>query len=394
MVSPNRGNRAQLILATGALATCFAVFGSASAMMPILKRVMDLDFMRVGVALAVPVLFGSMASLPIGMLADRFGPRRILSLVLATSAVAMVAMGSVSSYGQLLVFGFLISIALASFPVGAALVSQWYPSERQGTALGVYGIGNAGQSLAAFAAPLIAAAWGLRWAFWSFGVLSLGWLLIFLGSGTEAPAAPRPKSFAEALAPVMTAKAGILSLYYFLTFGGFIAMSVCLPTLLTDTFKLRPLDAGLRTAGFVLLATVMRPIGGMLADRIGGEKVLMFVFPFTALMALMLAGPVLMATFSIGALGIGLVIGLGNGAVFQLVPQAFPRSMGSASGLVGAAGGFGAFFPPLLLGVIRGRTGSFSLGFVMLAVFAVVCLAVLLWSRAHWLEPARRNAPA
>jgi len=156
MVSPNRGNRAQLILATGALATCFAVFGSASAMMPILKRVMDLDFMRVSVALAVPVLFGSMARLPFGMLADRFGPRRILSLVLATSAVAMVAMGSVSSYGQLLVFGFLISIALASFPVGAALVSQWYPSERQGTALGVYGIGNAGQSLAAFAAPLIA----------------------------------------------------------------------------------------------------------------------------------------------------------------------------------------------------------------------------------------------
>jgi NNP family nitrate/nitrite transporter-like MFS transporter len=152
---------------------------------------------------------------------------------------------------------------------------------------------------------------------------------------------------------------------------------VYLPIFLTEMFKLTPQDAGMRTAGFVVLATVMRPIGGTVADQVGGKVILKWVFPLVALMAMFLACP-MMVTFTIGALGMAAVIGLGNGAVFKLVPQYFPNSVGSVTGLVGAAGGLGGFFPPLLLGFVKQQTGSFTIGFVLLGLFALGCLGVLL----------------
>jgi NNP family nitrate/nitrite transporter-like MFS transporter len=152
-------------------------------------------------------------------------------------------------------------------------------------------------------------------------------------------------------------------------------MAIYLPIFLTESFLLTPADAGLRTAGFVVLATALRPIGGVLADRVGGRRILLAVFPATALMAVFMACP-MMSTFTVGALGMAAAIGLGNGAVFKLVPEYFPRAVGSVTGLVGAAGGLGGFFPPLLLGVIRQTTGAFTWGFVLLAVFCAVCLAV------------------
>jgi NNP family nitrate/nitrite transporter-like MFS transporter len=171
-------------------------------------------------------------------------------------------------------------------------------------------------------------------------------------------------------------KSWVLSLYYFLTFGGFVAMAIYLPTFLTELFDLTLKDAGLRTAGFVLLATALRPVGGVLADRIGGRAILAFVFPAVITMAAFLAVPK-MVPFTIGALGMAAAIGLGNGAVFRLVPEYFPKSVGAVTGLVGAAGGLGGFFPPLALGMIRQWTGSFVLGFVFLAAFAFACWIVL-----------------
>jgi NNP family nitrate/nitrite transporter-like MFS transporter len=167
----------------------------------------------------------------------------------------------------------------------------------------------------------------------------------------------------------------MLSFFYFLTFGGFVVMSIYLPIFLTEIFKLTPRDAGLRTAGFVALATLMRPVGGIMGDRVGGRKILLWVFPATAAMAIFMACPN-MVTFTIGALGMATAVGLGNGAVFKLVPEFFPLSVGAVTGLVGAAGGLGGFFPPLMLGAIKEVTGTFTLGFILLAVFAVVCLIV------------------
>jgi len=381
MESPSRtvstsGNTLQLVLATGAFALCFAVFGSVSAMMPILKQYLGLDHVEVSIALAIPVLLGSLGRIPLGMLTDRYGGRLIFSIVMASSIVPVILMGLVTSYWQLTLCEFFIGIALASFSVGVGFVSGWYRPERQGMALGVYGAGNIGQSLAAFGSPVLAAAFGFRWGFWTFGILLLVWLAVFLLKAENAPQRATAKRFGDVIKPLAEAKSWVLSLYYFLTFGGFVAMAIYLPIFLTEIFKLAPADAGLRTAGFVVLATVLRPIGGILADRIGGRKILLWVFPATAAMAVFLACP-MMVTFTIGALGMAAVIGLGNGAVFKLVPEYFPQSVGAVTGLVGAAGGLGGFFPPLVLGAVWEATGTYAPGFVLLALFSVICFIVV-----------------
>lgn len=369
------GNSRQLLLGTGAFAICFAVFGSVSAMMPILKQRLELDPLQVSIAIAVPVLLGSLGRIPLGILTDRYGGRLIFSVVMACSIVPAILMGWVASYWQLLVCGFFTGIGLASFSVGVGFVSGWYPPEKQGTALGIYGAGNIGQSLAAFGSPLLAASLGFEFGFWTFGIILLIWLALFWFSAENAPRRVAAKSLTEVARPLKDRMSWVLSLYYFLTFGGFVAMSIYLPTFLTDMFKLTPQDAGFRTAGFVVLATAMRPVGGWLADRIGGRTILLWVFPATAVMAIFMACP-LMSTFTIGALGMAAAIGLGNGAVFKLVPEYFPQSVGAVTGLVGTAGGLGGFFPPLALGTIRQATGSFTWGFVLLALFSLSCLVL------------------
>ncbi len=369
-------SKLQLTLATGAFALCFAVFGTMSAMMPILSKQMHLSSVQKSIAVALPVLLGSLGRIPLGMLTDRFGGRIVFSWVMVLSIIPAYLMGTVSDYTHLLIYGFFIGTALASFSVGVGFVSGWYSAKRQGYALGVYGAGNIGQSLAAFGSPFIAAAAGMRWGFWTFGILLTIWLLIYLLLARNAPRQGGVKSLSDVVRPLADRRSWVLSLYYFLTFGGFVAMGVYLPIFLTEMFDLTPKDAGLRTAGFIVLATVMRPIGGTLADRVGGRAILKWVFPFTAAMAIFLACP-MMLTFTIGALGMAAAIGLGNGAVFKLVPEYFPNSVGSVTGLVGAAGGLGGFFPPLLLGVVKQETGGFTIGFISLGIFALCCLGVL-----------------
>jgi NNP family nitrate/nitrite transporter-like MFS transporter len=367
----------QLTLGTGAFGFCFAVFGSLSAMMPILSRQMHLSPVQKSVAVALPVLLGSLGRIPLGILTDRFGGRLIFILTMAFSIVPAFLMGGVRNYHQLLIYGFFIGIALASFSVGVGFVNGWFPPARQGFALGVYGAGNVGQSVAAFAAPFIAKAYGVKWGFWTFGIALTIWLVIFAANAKDAPRQGPPKPLRAVFVPLKDSRSWLLSVYYFLTFGGFVAMAIYLPIFLVEIFGLTPQMAGMRTAGFVLLATFLRPVGGILADKIGGKRILTFVFPFTAVMALLLACPT-MPVFTLGALGMAVAIGLGNGAVFKLVPEYFPTTVGSVTGVVGAAGGLGGFFPPLLLGAIKQQTGSFTLGFVALSVFCVGCLVVLL----------------
>jgi MFS transporter, NNP family, nitrate/nitrite transporter len=371
-----RSNPLQLLLGTGAFAFCFAVFGSLSAMMPVFKRQFHLAPLQASIAMAIPVLLGSVGRIPLGMLTDRLGGRRVFTATMFFSVAAAFLLGCATDYNQLLAFGFLTGLALASFSVGVAFVSGWYPPDRQGFALGVYGAGNAGQSLAAFGAPFLFPHLGLRNTFWTFAVLLAIWAAIFVIFAKDAPRAATPKTFRQMIGPLGQGMSWILSLLYFLTFGGFVAMSIYLPTFLTEVFRLTPQDAGMRTAGFVLLATALRPVGGWLADKLGGIKILLCIFPVVAASSGFLTFESI-APFTVGALGMAAAIGLGNGAVFKLVPQYFPQSVGAVTGLVGAMGGLGGFFPPLLLGIIREQTGSFVWGFVLLGAFALVCLGVV-----------------
>jgi NNP family nitrate/nitrite transporter-like MFS transporter len=370
----------QLALSTAAFAACFAVFGSLSAMMPDVRKLLGLTDSQKWLAISLPVLLGSVGRLPLGILADRLGGRPVFAVTLVASIVPVILLGLVHTYPMLLVCGFLVGIALASFSVGVSFVSPWYPASRQGYALGVYGAGNAGQAIASFGAPVVVGWLGYQWGFWAWGVLAALVLVLWLLLARDAPQRAPAKSWGDYLRPLARPRSWALSLYYFLTFGGFVAMALSLPLLLTEQFHLGKVDAGFRTAGFIALATACRPIGGVLSDRIGGARVLSVVFPATAVCALLMARPS-MDTFTVGALGMAAAIGLGTGAVFKLVPEFFPTAVGSVTGLVGAAGGLGGFFPPLVLGELHHQTGSYAPGFVCLSAFALLCLGVLVLTR-------------
>jgi len=366
-----------LLLGTTAFAISFSVWGLVGALAPRFRELYHLSSFQTSLLIAIPVLLGSIGRMPMGILADKFGGRRVFGLLLCFCLIAALGVGFTGSYLSLIGWALLLGFAGTSFSVGVAFVSKWFPAKYQGTALGIYGMGNIGQSVAVFGAPALVAATGdWRIPFWVYGAVAGAFGLVFLMAARNAPVTAPPKKLIEYFSILKREPiAWVLSLFYFLTFGGFVALSIYLPTLLRDMFSLTATDAGARVAGFVLVATGMRPVGGWLADRLGGAQVLLMVLILIALFAFGLTSSS-MPLFTIGALGTAALLGLGNGAVFKLVPEHFPRETGTVTGLVGAAGGLGGFFPPLVLGVIQGRTGSYSLGFVFLSGFALVCLAV------------------
>ena len=366
-----------LFLSTTAFAVSFAVWGLIGALAPTFAQAYGLSAKAKSLMIAIPVLLGALGRIPAGMLADRFGGRRVFAALLLLAAIPAVLIGLSHSYAQLISLGLFLGIAGSTFPVGVGFTSKWFTPDQQGTALGVYGMGNIGQSIAVFGAPVLAIAFGSwRPVFFVFAAVSVIWAAFFYLFARDATSDAKPKTMAENLAVLRREPlAWVLSLFYFLTFGGFVAFSIYLPTLLRDNFKLSAADAGARTAGFVLLATVMRPVGGMLADRLGGARVLVPVFLAVAVLGVLMGCP-WMPTFTVGALGAAAALGLGNGAVLKLVPQYFPKETATVTGMVGAFGGLGGFFPPLVLGVLRDATGTYSWGFVFLAMFALVCLAV------------------
>jgi len=366
----------QLALGTISFAVCFCAWGLVGAFAPGFRQQFSLSATQTSLLVATPVLLGALARIPVGLLTDRFGGRLIFTLIFLVSAAAAFLVPLAGTYTMLLAAGFLLGVAGSSFAAGVGFVSKWFPAKEQGTALGVYGMGNIGQSLAVFFGPVIAAGYGRSVVFQGVAVLLVVWAAVFWLLARNAPVSgPRPTLSAMMQLLTRNRTAWHLSAFYFATFGGFVAFSIYLPSLLKDDFGLRPGDAGFRTAGFVVLATLMRPVGGMLSDRIGGARVLAGVFsgivPFACLMAWHSMLP-----FTVGALGCAALLGLGNGAVFKLVPQSFPGQTGTVTGLVGAMGGLGGFFPPLLLGVFRDRLGSVWPGFLLLAATSAA-LAVL-----------------
>ena len=366
-----------LFLSTTAFAVSFAVWGLLGALAPTFAQNYQLSAKEKSLMIAIPVLLGALGRIPAGMLADRFGGRRIFALLLLFSAIPAVLIGLSNSYTQLIGLGLLLGVAGSTFPVGIGFTSKWFTPDQQGTALGVYGMGNIGQSVAVFGAPVLAIVLGSwRPVFFVFAAISLMWGIAFYLFARDVPSETKPKTISQNLEVLRREPlAWVLSLFYFLTFGGFVAFSIYLPTLLRDNFKLSAADAGARTAGFVLLATLMRPVGGMLADRKGGARVLVLIFIAVAVLGALMGCP-WMPTFTVGALGAAAALGLGNGAIFKLVPQYFPKETATVTGLVGAFGGLGGFFPPLVLGVLRDASGAYTWGFIFLALFALMCLGV------------------
>jgi nitrate/nitrite transporter NarK len=360
-----------LVLATISFMLSFAAWGLIGGLASVFTGLYSLTASQTALLVAVPVLLGSVARLPMGMLTDQFGGRLVFTALLVFSSLAAFVVPLTGSFGSLLVAAFLIGMAGSSFAVGAAFVSRWTAPARQGTALGIYGLGTMGQSLAVFAGPVVASRLGWQAVFYGTSALLLMWAVVYFAVARNPPEAGRPATVAAMVAVLRRAPgAWLLGAFYFLTFGGFVAFSIYLPTLMRAQFNLTPADAGFRAAGFVVVATLMRPVGGWLSDRIGGAQVLSWVFGGVAVFSLLLTWPS-MVPFTVGALSCAMLLGLGNGAVFKLVPEHFPKDTGTVTGLVGALGGLGGFFPPLLLGAFRDGLGVIWPGFVLLSATAL-----------------------
>lgn len=377
----------QLALGTISFTLCFAAWGLISAFAPRFREIFHLTATQLAFLVAAPVLLGSILRILMGMLADRFGGRVVFALLMVAASLPTYFLAVVPSYRYFLSLAFLLGIAGSSFAVGIGFVSRWFSQEKQGSALGIYGIGNIGQSAAVFGGPVLAVLIGWQNVFRGVAALLLIWAAFFFVAARNSPKTVRPSSASEMIRILVREKLSwVLSLFYFLTFGGFVAFSIYLPVLLKDQFNLSPADAGFRTAGFVVLATLARPLGGWLSDKIGGARVLYAVFLGVVPFALLMSWPS-MLPFSVGALGCAFLLGNGNGAVFKLVPQYFPKEVGTVTGLVGAMGGLGGFFPPLLLGFFRDRLHTVWPGFVALAF-----VAAILWRTNASVFLARQQA--
>ncbi|HEY7621281.1 MAG TPA: MFS transporter [Solirubrobacteraceae bacterium] len=380
----------QLTLATLAFTVCFYGWSLLGPLSPDLQDHLDLSDFQSSAMVAVPVLLGSVMRIPLGWLTDRFGGRLLFVILMAFTPLPLIALALWhDSLAAMLVFGFLLGFAGASFAVGVPFVNGWYTPERQGFALGIYGMGMGGTVLAGLTAPRISDHWGLSAPFLvAAGLIVVTlviWAVMARDAARERPGGPAPGMFASLSVFRVSGRAWALTLFYFLAFGGFVAMFLYLPKLLTDVHDLTKSDAGGRAAGFALLAVIARPTGGVLSDRIGAARVLLVSFITVTVLAFVLAAAYTsMVPLTIACLTMAVALGLGMGATFKLVPEWFPDRVGSVTGVVGAAGGLGGFFPPLVMGVVKSATGGYGLGFVLMALVGVACLVVL-----FALRPAR-----
>lgn len=395
MRSEAAGSIRALILATLAFFTCFYVWSLFGPLSPAIQNDLSLTEVEVGWLIAVPVVLGSLMRVPMGVLTDRYGARRVFPALMAFTALPLLAIATWhAAFATLIGFGFLLGFAGSSFAIGVPYVSRWFSPQKQGFALGVYGIGMGGSVLTALTAPFVVQRWGMSAMFVSAAAIVVAVGAIFLTAAQDPPK-PRPK-VTSFIAPFRVFaeqwRAWALTVFYFLSFGGFVAMYLYLPKLLVGVYGLSKTDAGARAAGFALLAVLARPVGGYLSDRVGANRVLLVCFTATTLLAIGLAaGYANMIALTAACLSLAIMFGLGTGAVFKLVALEFPGQVGAVTGVVGAAGGLGGFFPPLVMASVKSMTGSYALGFILLAATGAVCL-VILWrlgpSRART-QPAR-----
>lgn len=368
-----------LALATLAFLTAFAGWSLLSPLASRIQAGLGLSEIQTSLLIAVPVILGSLLRIPLGILTDRCGARLVFTLLLVGMAPVLLLLSAAQSYGVYLLGALLLGLGGASFAVGVPFVSRHFPPERQGFALGVYGVGNIGTALAARLAPQIAEVWRVPAVFVCFAALQLVMAGAFwlLARDAARPAGAPRAALAQSLAVLRSERgAWLLSAFYFLTFGGFVAFSLYLPKLLVHLYAVTPLEAGNRVFVFVLLATASRPLGGWLADRFGAGRVLRATFLAIFLAAGVLTGTAALVPLTAACLTAAVFLGLGSGAVFKLVPQWFPSRTGVVTGIVGAAGGLGGFFPPLVMGAVRQSTGGYALGFVLLSLAALACLAL------------------
>jgi NNP family nitrate/nitrite transporter-like MFS transporter len=352
-----------------------------------IARDLGLSPAQKGLMVATPLLAGALLRLVMGVLVDHLKPKKAgaIGQLIVMAALAAAWLLGVHSFSQVMVLAVFLGVAGASFAVALPLASRWYPPEHQGAAMGIAGAGNSGTAIAALFAPTLAGMFG-----WNavFGLVLIPLVLVFIVYmlfAKDSPNCPPPKKLGEYLTVLKDKDAWWFMFFYSVTFGGFSGLASSLTVYFNDQYGLSPVQAGFYTAMCVFAGSLMRPIGGTVADRVGGIRSLLVMYTLAAICLYVVSLNLSQAWMALGALVAGMLwLGMGNGAVFQLVPQRFRKEIGVMTGLVGMAGGIGGFCLATGLGYSKQATGGYSLGLTIFAALALFAWVGLLSVKQRW----------
>jgi NNP family nitrate/nitrite transporter-like MFS transporter len=373
----------QLPLQTLNLITGFMVWVIISSLLPFIREDIAIPAEKLAMVTALPVVLGSILRIPLGYYANVLGARVIFLASFVLLLFPVYYISEAGTYGDLIIGGLFLGIGGAVFSVGVTSLPKYYPKEKHGFVNGIYGIGNLGTALSTFMAPVAATQLG-----WSLTIkLYLGLLMIFIVLnfffGDRHETKVKTPIMDQIKGVIKNEKLWLFSLFYFITFGSFVAFTIYLPNFLVTNFDLEKVDAGLRTAGFIALATFMRPVGGWLGDKFQPLLLLIATFVIYTGAAVLLAFVPSMGLYTVGCLAIAFSAGLGNGVIFKLVPMYFNKQAGIVNGIVSMMGGLGGFFPPIMLSLIYSLTGQYSIGFMLLSEVALASLVLVIWLYYH-----------
>ncbi len=397
-VTPGQQQRA-LWASTFAFTACFAVWTIFSIIGVQIKENLGLNETQFGILVATPILTGSLSRIFLGIWTDQFGGRRVFAAVMFFSAISVWLLSTVSTYPMFLLAALGVGLAGGSFAVGIAYTSKWFDSEHQGTALGIFGIGNVGAAVTNFAAPFILVAVGWERTAQIYAIILLAIAVLYFLFTKEDPATlarkargEKPRSMFMELEPLQKLQVWRFALYYFFVFGAFVALALWLPRYLIGVYGLDIKTAGMLAAFYAVPASIFRAYGGYLSDRIGARKIMYWTFGVSAIVTFMLSyphtdyiihgidGPIAFSTqmglvpFVILIFVLGFFMSLGKAAVYKHIPVYYPDHVGAVGGLVGMIGGLGGFILPIMFGAMNDLTGVWTSSFMLL--FAIVALSL------------------
>ena len=368
----------QLTLQTLSLVAGFMAWSIISPLMPFISQDVDISPGQISVILAIPVILGSVLRVPFGYLTNIVGAKWVFFWSFIVLLLPIFLLGQAQSPGMLMLSGFFLGIGGAIFSVGVTSVPKYFSKDKVGLANGIYGVGNIGTAVSSFCAPVLAGAIGWQNTVRSYLIiLSIFAILMFLLGDKNEPKVKIPL-MAQVKDLSKNYKLYYLSLWYFITFGAFVAFGIFLPNFLVDHFSIDKVDAGIRSGIFIALATFLRPVGGVIGDKFNAVQALIIDFVIMIIGALILSLSSHIVLFTIGCLAISICAGIGNGLIFKLVPSYFSKEAGSANGIVSMMGGLGGFFPPLVITFVTSITGSSHLAFFFLAIFGVIALITMM----------------
>jgi len=407
-ISENEQARA-LWISTVAFTICFAVWTIFSIIGVRIKDELGLSEAEFGLLIGMPILTGSIVRIVLGIWTSRFGGRLVYTVTMAAAAVATFLLAHATTYAQMLLAGLGVGLAGGSFAVGVAYVSPFFPPEKQGTALGIFGAGNVGAAVTKFLAPLLLVPFGWQvvaevWAAALLLTAAVFWFTTeddpqFIASRRQRGAR---RSLAAEFEPLRNVQVWRFALYYFFAFGGFVALALWLPRYLVGVYDFRIETAGMIAAAYSIPGSIFRAYGGALSDRIGARKIMYAMFAVSACATLILSVPagqaggaipiaVTPALFVVTIFVLGFVMSLGKAAVYKHIPAYYPNHVGAVGGVVGMMGGLGGFCLPIAFGFLKDVTGLWSSCFMLL--FAIVAVS-LVWMNASIRQFNRRAEAA